>query len=144
MDPASPIDPADFRSVELKAVLRPRDPRGRERAPVAVRICELREPGFLLEVPSGLLQKGQEAALEIFREAGDEFPLLQGAVRVDSVEREETLSYNENDVSLQKAAVDSVEARLTAFRPEDWDSLVSIFSVRQQEIEEFLRAARGY
>jgi hypothetical protein len=143
-----PIDPNDFRSERLHVLLaRKGGKRGKAQAPapakVEVRLCELRGTGFLLEAPAGIFQKDQETAIQVFRREGEEFPLLEGTVRVESVEREDTLTYSEDDVSLREAAVDSIGARLVAYREEDWQSLLSIFSVRQAEIEEFLKAARG-
>jgi hypothetical protein len=131
-----PFDPGAFQSVHLEIALKNLTSKttisdGRPGSG-KVQLIEFRPKGMILEVPRRSCAPGHSLILDakVTEPAASRmsFPATAKVHKVEEVSDE----------------VDRLDLGLLQYVEEDWKKLQELFGSRQREIEEFLRAAKGY
>lgn len=94
-------------------------------------LVEFREDGMVLEVPARSGAVGHQLKITLNTEGAKENLDVTFIVTVTAVEK-------------MSPTRDQYEVKFNEYDPKIWKELQAIYSVRQNEIENFLKAAKGY
>jgi hypothetical protein len=125
------IDAEDFRSLELSVKLENSTSHTRLKPGEIARVLEILEEGLVLAVPRRTCAQGHSLAIEIEVRAPGKEPWTFAA----ALKAEECETVGDED---------RVLAKLANFSQQEWARFNAAFASRQDEIEDFLAAVRGY
>lgn len=123
---------SDFTSTKIEAKLQNNTTGMPIRSEPPTRVLEIQDRGIVFEIPSKSCARGHSLTIEIKATTPDETQY-----RFTSTARVEELE------SL-KDGTDRVNVVFLQFDEKIWDEFCKSFNSRQDEIERFFRAARGY
>lgn len=125
------VDPNVFRSVELRFSIENTTTRTTVNLAEQIKLIQFLEKGMVLELPAKSCSNGHNLIIKIELSGTtliNEFVTTAKVVEHDSISKE----------------ADTVVLNLTQYDGDAWTKLQSIYSNRQDEIEKFFKAARGW
>lgn len=125
------IDPGMFKSVELNFSIENSTTRTTVNHAELIKLIQFLEKGMVLEIPSKSCSKGHNLIIKINvlnSNKVQEFDTTAKVVELDTTSKES----------------DTIVVNLTQYDGDTWVQLQSIYSSRQDDIEKFLQAARGW
>ena len=108
-----------------------------------IHLVELTASGMIVDAPTGFCSKGDRVQLDIEVMNSPTPAFFNGTSVITEIERNETLTYKEANVTHHQEPTDTLSLELLPESAGAWEEFKSIFSRRQNEIEEFLRTVRG-
>src|SRR4051794_17868841 len=130
-EPKLPPD-SDFQSANLSFAMTNTTTKTSVKKSDTVRLIELMERGMVLEVPPRTCSKGHKLLL-VVKVAG-----LQGKSFAF------TTTATVDEIESLPDGVDHIVVTLTQYDEREWIQFQNSFSSRQQDIENFFKAAKGY
>ena len=121
-----------FESIEVKLSILNSTTRMEFKTDPAPKFTEITDGGMVLEAAQRSCAEGHSLLVEAKATApGGKSASINATVRVDSVEA-------------SKAGTERITVSLVQFGEDQWQQFRAIFSSRQDDINRFLAAARGY
>lgn len=123
---------SDFSSMHIEVQLQNNTTHMPIRSEPPVVLLELQERGMVLEIPSKSCSQGHNLMVEM------------RATTPDRAVYTFTSTARVNELENYPDGTDRVTLALLQFDEDVWESFCKSFSSRQDEIEQFFRAAKGY
>lgn len=142
------INPNDFKSTEVKIDLSntttgteildgykrlgAQGVQGKaEKTTVEIKMTELLDHGFRLEVPAKICSKGHNCLIQVKTLNTTHEISFEASAKVTSVEN-------------VGSGVDEIELKIQQIDEESWKQFKLLFNERQNDIEDFFKSVRGY
>ena len=131
-EPDEFLNPADFKSIQLTVLVKNATTRTEVPKDKKVVFVQFFEEAVELEVPLRTCSMGHSLLIEIeIAGTPKKTEKFEATGKVKQIKR-------------TSDEMESIVLELVQFKNKNWENLKSLFTSRQTEIEEFLKATRGY